>query len=338
VGGVSSQSQLYCQHLKQYFKVYQINTHCSPAGKAMWFKSIKFVNAIFSSITILLKLLQLKSKIDFVHIMSLSYTNYFLFTFPPAILARLLSKKVIIHYHGGSANDFFAKYGLLAKIPLKLSSKIVVPSIFLARTFVSLKFSPMIVPNSVDRNLFKFRERKTFKPVFIIARHLESGYNVECAIKAFAEVISKFPEAQFNIAGDGSQREELVKLAAHLGCQKAITFHGNLKGKEMAELYENSDIFLNSSNIDNAPVSILEAFSAGLPVVSTKAGGIPFMVQDSVNGLLVDCDDHAGMAEKILWLLNNQSETSRIVRHALKEIESLSYDAHLEAILSLYAR
>jgi len=89
--------------------------------------------------------------------------------------------------------------------------------------------------------------------------------------------------------------------------------------KSIPDYYDQSDFMLNASNIDNMPMSILEAFSSGIPVISTEAGGIPYIIRDGENGMLVSLDDDQAMAEKAIYLLENQRVAERIAEQALQD-------------------
>lgn len=88
---------------------------------------------------------------------------------------------------------------------------------------------------------------------------------------------------------------------------------------EMPARYGEADIYLNAPSIDNMPGSILEAFASGLPVVSTSAGGIPYIVRDQHTGLLVAPDDHAGMAAASLRLLREPDLAVALAERAHEE-------------------
>jgi glycosyltransferase involved in cell wall biosynthesis len=83
----------------------------------------------------------------------------------------------------------------------------------------------------------------------------------------------------------------------------------------MARLHEASDVCLNASNIDNMPVSIIECLSSGLPVVTTDAGGIPYIVQDGATALIVRRDDAPALAAAALRLLDEPGLAARLGRN-----------------------
>jgi glycosyltransferase involved in cell wall biosynthesis len=104
----------------------------------------------------------------------------------------------------------------------------------------------------------------------------------------------------------------------------------------MAELYDAADIFLNGSEIDSMPISILEAMASGLAVVTTDAGGIPWIVADGQTGLVVRRGDHQGMAEAALDLLADQRLASQLTDNARRECEKYSWDNVRDEWLKVY--
>jgi glycosyltransferase involved in cell wall biosynthesis len=149
---------------------------------------------------------------------------------------------------------------------------------------------------------------------------LEPLYNVACTLRAFQIVQRRYPEASLTVAHDGSCRARLEALAVELGLENT-RFVGRVAPEEMPELYDASDIYLTSPDLDCMPGSILECFAAGLPVVATKAGGIPYIVQHEQTGLLAGCDDHQALADCALWLLEDEELAARLAERAHEECE-----------------
>ena len=128
-----------------------------------------------------------------------------------------------------------------------------------------------------------------------MTRHLEKMYDLESVLRAFEVVQKNHPEASLRIAGTGSQEESLRNLAASMELRN-IRFLGHVAHEDMPALYDECDIFINASRVDNFPGALLEASAAGLPVVSTGAGGIPFIYQHEQNALLTDPGNWQGLA------------------------------------------
>jgi glycosyltransferase involved in cell wall biosynthesis len=138
--------------------------------------------------------------------------------------------------------------------------------------------------------------------VLLCTRNHERLYRVDDVIVAFASLRAQWPEARLLLAGSGSQRPALECLVQHLGVS-GVEFLGSVPPERMADVYDQADIFVNASDTDNMPLSILEASAAGLPVVSTGAGGIPMLVQDGITGLLTPVGQPEAIAGAVRRLL-----------------------------------
>src|SRR6185295_15936027 len=115
------------------------------------------------------------------------------------------------------------------------------------------------------------------------------------------------PPASLLVAGVGSWDTRLRRLADSLGVD-GIEFVGRVAPSEMPRLYDRADVFVNASVLDNQPVSLLEAFAAGLPVITTDSGDIANMVRDGDNGLIVPREDPAAIAAAVTTLLDNPEQ------------------------------
>ena len=219
---------------------------------------------------------------------------------------------------------------------LKSVDTISVPSGFLKKAFKEvLGLDAVVVPNIADLDQFKFRERRVVNPKLLVTRSLEKIYNVDCIIRAFRIVHERFPESSLGIVGDGSQRPVLEKLAADLRLNKCITFYGRIKHHEIQNYYNQYDIFINASNVDNQPGVILEAFASGLPVVSTRVGGIPFMVEDGVTGLLVGKGDCEGLAKKAIHLIEEPRLAHKLTYNAWVGCDKYSWENVKKTLIPL---
>jgi glycosyltransferase involved in cell wall biosynthesis len=138
---------------------------------------------------------------------------------------------------------------------------------------------------------------------------------VSCCIRAFARVQRQVPSAALTVAGYGSERAMLEQLVTSLGLRH-VRFTGRVPPDEMAKLLNEADILLNSPDIDNMPLSLIEAQAAGLPVVSTSTGGIPYIVKDGETGLLVPPGDDEALARAAMRLLDEPGLALRLTRAA----------------------
>lgn len=136
---------------------------------------------------------------------------------------------------------------------------------------------------------------------------------VATSLRAFAVFKKDFPNAEFFIAGKGPLQSELEMLAAGLGVSKDVHFVGFLSQSKLLGLYLSSHLFVHPSetppdeNQEGIPNSILEAMATGLPVLATRHGGIPEAVEHGQSGVLVQEEDHVGLARAMKEIANNPS-------------------------------
>lgn len=316
-GGMGVQAERLSQGLRREgHEVVNVPTN-ALAFSSRW-RRIRGVRGLVNWVLFLSRLRRATAA-DCLHILSHSYLSFFLFTAPAVVFGRAQRKPVVVHYHGGAAEAFLNRWSHLAIPFLRMAEHVVVPSGFLEKVFRRHGIETREIPNILDLAAYRYRERRAIQPRILMARHLEPAYNVACGIRAFARVAERFPEARLTIAGDGSERAQLVRLCRELGIADRIEFLGDVEHARMADLYNEADIFLNSSRIDNQPVSILEAFASGVPVVTTAVGGIPHMVAADEHGLLAAADDDDGLARHMLALLNDPALTVRLSRNGHRQ-------------------
>lgn len=297
---------------------------------------VKYVRTLVTSLAYIASLLVKLPRFDVVHVFSASYLSFLLAPTPAVLIARLYGKPVLLNYHSGEAEDHLRRWRRTAHPVVGMAHRIVVPSRYLADVFGRFGFRAHTIVNFVDAEQFPRRGRRQLRPTFLMNRHLEPHYNVACGLRAFSLIQHEMPSASLVVAGDGSCRAELERLSAQLQLHN-VAFVGRLTPPRMAEAYASSDIFLNPASIDNLPLSILEAFAAGLPVVTTRAGGIAELVEHEHTGLLVEIDDSAGLAAAALRLLHDNALAWRLIEQARAYCEQqYGWASVAEAWLRLY--
>ena len=274
-------------------------------------QQIKFVRTLITEPTYVLMMFWKARQYDIVHTFGAGYWSFILSATPAILSGWLWNKKTILNYRDGQAEDHLNKWPLAVTI-MRLVSEIVPPSGFLVDVFQKFGLKARFIYNIVDTAQYRFRARPNPKPIFFSNRGMEPLYNVACTIRAFAIVQGKYPGATLRLAHDGPLRPELQRLAFEELKLKNVEFLGLVNQQRMRELYDQSDIYLMSPNIDNMPGSILECFACGLPFVSTGVGGVPYIVDDERTGLLVPANDHRAMAKQALRLIEEENLATRL--------------------------
>jgi glycosyltransferase involved in cell wall biosynthesis len=339
LGGQAVQANYLLEHLgrEPNFDVSFVPHNPRLPGPLRLLQRIKYVRTLVTSFVYCLNLLLQVPRHDIVHTFSASYLSFLLAPAPAILIARLFGKKVILNYRSGEAEDHLRTWPRTSVPIMRLADELIVPSQYLIDVFAKFGLRATAVSNIIDPDLFKFEERKPLLPIFLSNRNLYPLYNVACILRAFAKIQQRFPEARLIIAGDGSQRPMLESLARELKLRN-VEFRGRVAPHKMHELNEEAHIFLNSSNIDNMPGSILESFATGMPVVSTSAGGIRCIVTHEQTGLLVPKNDHDAMAAWAIRLLESPELASTIARNAYEECAAYKWDAVREKWLAAYTR
>ena len=288
-----------------------------------WLRRGPYARTLLNQALFLPSLIRLR-RADVVHVFSASYWSFLLGPLPAVVAARLLGKRVVLHYHSGEAEDHLGRWGFLVHPWLRLAHEIVVPSEYLRAIFARHGHRARVVPNVVDTSSFRYRERRPLRPRLLSTRNLEAYYQVDSTLRAFALLRSRHPGATLTVAGSGSEEARLRRLAGELGAE-GVRFVGRVEPEAIPDLCDEADIFVNSSIVDNQPVSVLEAFAAGLPVVSTGTGDIASMVRDGETGLIVPPRDPLAMAAAIESLLLEPERAVLMARRARDEVAGYTW-------------
>ncbi|MDN5870622.1 MAG: glycosyltransferase family 4 protein [Nitrococcus sp.] len=275
------------------------------------------------------------------HVMANSGWSWFLFAVPALAVARLRRRSIVVNYRGGQAGVFLRRFGTLVRPTLRCASVLVVPSGFLQSVFGEHGLQSQTIPNVVDVDSFRWREPDSAMPEaphVVITRNLERIYDIPTALRAFGRLCRRFPHARLTIAGTGPEREVLYALTRELGLSERVCFAGRLDREQIAALYAKADVMLNTSLIDNMPNALLEALACGVPIVTTAAGGIPWMVTDGETALLVPESDPGAAAEALQRVLEDRALASRLALRGRAVAESCTWPAVRRQWAMLYDR
>jgi len=257
---------------------------------------IKYVRTVVTTARYVTALLRRLPQADVVHVFSASYWSFLLAPTPAILLAWAFKTPVILHYHSGEAEDHLSRSRVATRIA-GMAHVVAVPSAYLAQVFSAHGLSAVVIPNHVDPEEYRHCERTDRPQVVLSNRNFEALYNVGGLLDAFRTIQACHPDAQLVVAGSGSQEASLKALASDLD---NVRFVGSVEPSEMGNLLDSADLYLNASLIDNMPMSILEAFACGLPVVSSDAGGIPHIIEHGRNGLLAPAGDAEALAREAM--------------------------------------
>lgn len=322
-GGMANQTQQFKTLLQRDGATVELVAVNAPYRPA-FVGRIPVLRALLRLIPYIINLYQAVGRAQVVHIMANSGWSWHLFAAPAIWISYLRRTPVIVKYCGGYAETFFAASWRTVHFSLRRTNTVLVPSTFLQQVFARYGHSTAIVPNILDHTLFypeagipAQTTAALSAPHFIVTRNLEAIYDVATALKAFELVYQQYPQARLTIAGTGPLLSQLQQQVQQAGLTQAVCFAGRLDIPQMAELYRSADIMLNSSLVDNTPNAVIEAMACGVPVISTNVGGIPQLVTDKTDALLIEPGDYHAMFTHAQQLLASPALRQHLVQNGL---------------------
>ncbi|HUA14008.1 MAG TPA: glycosyltransferase [Verrucomicrobiae bacterium] len=299
-----------------------------------WIETVPFLRTIVREPFYLASLWTGIRAADVVHIFSASYWSFLIATVPAWLIARARGRKSLIHYHSGEARDHLRRFRS-ARPALASADALVVPSQHLVDVFREFGLRAETVPNVVDLAQFAFRRRAPLRPHLVCTRGFHPYYRADLVVRAFARVRREFPSARLDLVGQGSDEPQIRRLVAKRNIE-GIRFCGVASRREISCVYDEADIFINASELDNMPVSILEAFACGTPVVSTAPEGMRHLIEHGRTGLLSEPGDVDGLARNVSRLLRDPELASRIALNALEQSHLYTWTAVRDQWLAIY--
>lgn len=264
-----------------------------------------------------------------------AYAGFFTFNLFTLIAARVYGVPTVALMKSGLFEGFADRFGFLVRLVMKLPAGVWVTGEYLKSVLDGVGLESEIVPDLIDPDLLPKRDcEPEGPPIFLLPRHLFAIYRVDHAIRAFAEVQKRYPDAELHIAGDGEERARLERLAVET-TDGNVFFHGWIGREPLNELYNRATLLLNTNLVDNYPNAILEAMIIGVPVVSYDIGGVPYLIEDKVNGLLVPSGDVERLADTIAYSVENPDVCRSIVASAREKVKELYWPVNRPGLLDL---
>ncbi|MDH7912983.1 glycosyltransferase family 4 protein [Winogradskyella sp. SYSU M77433] len=266
------------------------------------------------------------AKADIVLIDTYSTVNFY-YALIISQLCRVFNIKYINILHGGNLESRLKNNPKLSAMIFKNAYKLVAPSNFLKSVFEHYGYKSVdYIPNTIEIEKYDYNERKIDSINLLWVRSFSEIYNPELAVLVLEELLKKGYAAKLTMVGpevDGSLNET-KKLATNKDL--AVNFTGKLTKEEWIKLSQKSNVFINTTNFDNTPVSVIEAMALGLPIVSTNVGGISFLINNEEEGLLVSLNNVEELVQAILKFKNNDVFRLKTTKSARLKVENFDWN------------
>ena len=284
-------------------------------------------NRIVMLLDMLVSIIRARNSCDIV-IINVFSGKAFIWAYLSARLCCFLKKPYVLHFHGGNLPIFAEKYTNLIKIIVNHSTCTIAPSRYLKDELENRGISiKKIIPNFIDLKKYTHKLRKRIYPKIFWLRAYHNIYNPEMALKVFCVLKKSYPQANLTMAGSDKGGLQRTKIEAKkLGIHESVRFLDFISKEEINSLGQEHDIFLNTTRIDNMPVTVLESMAMGLPVVSTNVGGISYLLENEKDSLLVSEKEPQNMVEAIVRLLSNPELAEALAINARKKVQRFTWE------------
>lgn len=282
-------------------------------------------NKILRILDMFISVFKYKKKVSFILIDTFSTSNFY-YALIISQLCRVLQLKYINILRGGDLPFRLRKSPQLSSLIFNNSYINIAPSGYLKHEFENFGYKTTRIPNTIPIENYSFKERKDIHPKLLYVRAFAEIYNPKMAIEVLLELKKTQPKAQLCMIGpdrDGVLAE-VKELIYKYGLIDSVEITGALSKEKWHEKSKEFDIFINTTNIDNTPVSVMEAMALGLPIISTNVGGIPYLIDDNINGLLVSKNDVDKMVAHIISLVGGNHKS--FAKKARQKVEKFSWE------------
>lgn len=268
-----------------------------------------------------------------------------------ALAARRYVKKIYTEHNFDDTyqlknpiNNFIQKRILKAvchRYDLIIAVSEAVKSYLVSHRFADLN-EVIVMPNGIDLDHWLSLKKKhkidtaNRHPVIGTVGSLVVPKGQKYLIQAFAQFTKKYPLARLEIVGDGPEREHLQTLVSDMILDKNVSFLGSQK--DIAPIISKWDIFVLSSISETFGIVVLEAMALDIPVVATKVGGIPDIIDNGKNGLLVENKDSIALCKAIEKILDHPALAAELKRNGEKRIADFDIKKIVEKIENIYLR
>jgi glycosyltransferase involved in cell wall biosynthesis len=232
---------------------------------------------------------------------------------------------VILLYHGGTAPQFLARWGWAVAPMFRRAFEVQVASGFIGEVLDRHGVPHATVPHVLDASWLRPRHRSALAPRILWLRGFHPLYDPDTALSAFARVRRILPDATLTMIGRGPLKAAAMARAAREGIE-GVTFLQDLTREALADQLDRHDLFLHTNLQDNQPLSLLEAFAAGLPAVVADVGGLRYVFDDGDAGFLVPPGDDATFAARLVQLVQDPALGSRMSARALEVARAHSWE------------
>jgi len=292
---------------------YQVNTYSNQPNQFL---------RLMSMLSAVLK----HRKVDYLVIDTYS-TLGFWYAYLSAWLAQKLAIPYIPILHGGDLPKRLASHPKACRRLFRYAYINIAPSAYLLHHFQEAGYQNLTyIPNTIQLQHYTYQERSDIAPKLLWVRAFANIYNPILALKVLEKLLTSYPNAQLSMVGPFKDDSIQVCEAYAKKHKLPVIFTGGMTKKYWIKYAQGFDIFINTTTVDNTPVSLIEAMALGLPIVTTNVGGVPYLLEDEKEALLVPSDNVNAMTQAVISLLKNPAQTKSLSKNGRIKVENFDWE------------
>lgn len=243
-----------------------------------------------------------------------------------------VGKPYLLTLRGGNLPEFAQRNPGRVRRLFQSAAAVTTPSRFLSEQLRMYRDDLFVLPNPINIQEYEFHWRQTARPRLIWLRAMHHLYNPTLAVHVLAQLRPQYPDIHLRFVGpdkgDGALAE-VQNVIQQEGVEESVILVGGVAKADVPYQLNQGDIFLNTTQVDNTPVSVMEAMACGLCVVSTNVGGIPYLLEDGVDALLVPPDGVTQMRDAVQRVLVEPGLAASLSRQARTKAEQWDWSVVL---------
>lgn len=266
-------------------------------------------------------------KSDFLIVDVFSAQNFY-YALVVSQLCRLIGLPYVTNLQGGNLPWRLKNHKKLCKLIFNNATINVAPSHYLLTEFTNAGFKVELIPNPVNIEKYQFKQRREITPKVLYVRAFKEIYNPPMAVEMLNLLLKKHPDAELTMFGPhlDDTYNRAKALVDKYNLHDKVKMPGSVSQEEWGKASEDFNVFINTTNFDNTPFSVIEGMALGLPIISTNVGGIPYLIQDGENGLLTEKQNPQMMADRISELVENPDLVEKLSKNGRAKVEELDWE------------
>ncbi len=283
-------------------------------------------NKYLRLIDMMVSIIKYSRSTDYVLIDTYSTQNFY-YAYICSQWCRILKLKFIPILRGGNLPYRLKNNPKLSKAIFNNAHINISPSLYTETEFKNLGYTNLVgIPNSIEIKNYEFKPKNYDVINLLWVRSFSSLYNPNLAIDVLSKLQQKNIKASLCMIGPDNDGSLIEAKAYAKSLNVNVEFTGKLSKQEWVSMAKEYNLFINTTNFDNMPVSVIEAMALGLPVISTNVGGIPYLIDDDKNGILVSPKNANAFVDAILDIKKNINKGNNLAIAARNKVEQYDWN------------